>query len=506
MYGRLATTDLIFTKQYNNMKITDLKPQIVWTFFHRITQVPRPSKREEQMIQFLESFAKEYNISVKKDAAGNILMSKPATPGLENLPVVILQSHIDMVCERNNDKVFDFEKDAIETIVDGNWLRANGTTLGADNGVGVAAELAILASNDVEHGPIECLFTVDEETGLTGAKALEAGFMTGKILLNLDSEDEGEIFIGCAGGKGTSAELPYQALDTTADMDYFRIDVKGLRGGHSGGEIHKGLGNANKILARFLYLLQKKYDFALCSIDGGAQHNAIAREACAVVGLHPADREGVRAMLNLFAAQVENELKHVDPDLQLVMQSADRPAKYIDPQSAEKLIYALHACPHGVEGMSHDVEGLVETSTNLASIKMKDGRIAIVTSQRSSIESAKDAVANQVASAFLLAGATVTQGEGYPGWAPNPNSHILKIARESYKRLFNAEPKVMAIHAGLECGLFLEKYPYLDMISFGPTLRDVHSPNERIQIDTVERWWNYLLYLLKNIPPKAKHR
>jgi dipeptidase D len=502
MYDWLARSELTYIKQYNIMKITDLKPQIVWNFFHQITQVPRPSKREEQMIQYLESFAKAHHIDLKKDAAGNILMSKPATAGLENLPVVILQSHIDMVCVPGSDKVFDFDKDPIETIVDGNWLRANGTTLGADNGIGVAAELAILASDNIEHGPLECLFTVDEETGLTGAKALEAGFMTGEILLNLDSEDEGEIFIGCAGGKGTSAEFSYQPLDTKPDWDYFRIDVKGLKGGHSGGEIHKGLGNANKILVRFLYLLKKKSDFALCAIGGGAQHNTIASEAYAVVGLRPADREGARALLNLFAAQVENELKHVDPDLQLTMQSTNRPEKYIDPQTAEKLIYALHACPHGVEGMSHDIEGLVETSTNLASVKMDGSRIQVVTSQRSSIESAKEAVSNQVASTFLLAGAAVTQGDGYPGWAPNPNSHILKIAKESYERLFHEEPKVMAIHAGLECGLFLEKYPYLDMISFGPTLRDVHSTNERIQIDTVARWWDYLLYLLKNIPPK----
>jgi dipeptidase D len=482
------------------MKITDLNPQIVWNFFHQITQVPRPSKKEEQMIQYLESFAKNYHLHFKKDVAGNILISKPATPGYEKLPVVILQSHIDMVCEKNASKVFDFEKDAIQTIVEGNWLRADETTLGADNGIGVAAELAILASNDIEHGPIECLFTVDEETGLTGAQALEAGFMTGKILLNLDSEDEGEIFIGCAGGKSTQAELYYKSLPASSELDYFRIEVKGLNGGHSGGDIHNGLGNANKILVRFLYLLKKNFDFTLCAIEGGHLHNAIPREAYAIIGLLPENKEEVRAMLNRFTSHIENELKHTDPHVQIVMQSASKPEKYIDSQTAEKLIYALHACPHGVIGMSHDIEGLVETSTNLASVKTKDDRIIIITSQRSSIESAKEAIANQVASTFLLAGAKVTQSDGYPGWAPNPDSRILKIARESYKQLFNKEPKIMAIHAGLECGLFLEKYPYLDMISFGPTLREVHSPNERIQIDTVGLWWEHLLYLLKNIP------
>ncbi|MDR1918166.1 MAG: aminoacyl-histidine dipeptidase [Tannerellaceae bacterium] len=482
------------------MKITDLKPEMVWKYFHQITQVPRPSKKEGQIIRYLESFATAHHIAIKKDAAGNILMSKPATPGYENLPVVILQSHVDMVCEKNADKVFDFEKDAIETVVDGEWLRAKGTTLGADNGIGVAAELAILASNDIEHGPIECLFTVDEETGLSGAKALEADFMSGKILLNLDSEDEGEIFIGCAGGKDTQAELAYQPIPSSPAREHFRIDVKKLSGGHSGGEIHRGLGNANKILVRFLFLLKKKLDFQLATIQGGNLRNAIAREAYAVIGLLPDEKEEVRVMLNHFAAQVEYELKSIDPKVCIQMQSVEAPATYIDPQTAEKLIYALHACPHGVIAMSHDIEGLVETSTNLASVKTLDDRILIGTSQRSSIESSKEAVANQVASTFLLAGAVVTQGDGYPGWAPNPQSQILKTAKESYLRLFHKEPQIKAIHAGLECGLFLEKYPYLDMISFGPTLRDVHSPNERIQIDTVALWWQFLLDLLKSIP------
>lgn len=485
------------------MKITDLKPEIVWKFFHQVTQVPRPSKKEGKIIQYLESFAKEYKIAIKKDKAGNILMSKPATPGKENLPVVILQSHMDMVCEKNNGTAHDFDNDPIETIVDGDWLRANGTTLGADNGIGVAAELALLASDDIEHGPIECLFTVDEETGLTGAKALEKGFLSGDILLNLDSEDEGEIFMGCAGGKDTQAIFRYEPVKADENRQYFTINVKGLNGGHSGGEIHKGLGNANKLLVRYLYLLNEKADFTLCSIDGGNLRNAIAREAHAVIGLHPGDKEMARILLNHFTADVENELKHVDPKVQIIMESAECPATCLSHAEMLKLIYSLHACPHGVIGMSHDIEGLVETSTNLASVKMKEGnQIVVGTSQRSSIESYKIMIANQVASVFKLAGATVTHGDGYPGWAPNPNSEILKVAQESYKQLFNKEAKIMAIHAGLECGLFLEKYPNLDMISFGPTLRDVHSPNERIQIDTVGLWWAHLLELLKSIPAK----
>ena len=485
------------------MEITDLRPNIVWKYFHEVTQVPRPSKKEGKMIAFLESFAEAHHIAIKKDAVGNILMSKPATPGMENRPVVVLQSHMDMVCEKNNDTKHDFDNDPIETVIDGEWLRANGTTLGADNGIGVAAELALLASDDIEHGPIECLFTVDEETGLTGAKAVQEGFMTGDILLNLDSEDEGEVFMGCAGGKDTQATFHYTPVPAPEALHYVRIDVKGLNGGHSGGEIHKGLGNANKILVRYLYLLRQQCPFVLCEIDGGNLRNAIAREAHAVIGLPTEHKETARVLLNHFAADVENELKHVDKNVRLIMESVECPAFRIDDETAEKVIFAMHACPHGVIGMSHDIEGLVETSTNLASIKMKEENTILVgTSQRSSIESCKIAVANQVAATFNLAGAEVRHGDGYPGWAPNPDSKILKVAQDIYKRLFGKEAKIKAIHAGLECGLFLTKYPHLDMISFGPTLRDVHSPNERIEIKTVELWWQHLTDLLKSIPAK----
>ena len=435
------------------MNITELKPQIVWKFFHQITQVPRPSKKEGKIIEYLKSFAQEYNIPIKVDEAGNILMSKPATPGKENLPTVILQSHMDMVCEKNNDTVHDFENDPIETIVDGEWLRAKGTTLGADNGIGMAAELALLASNDIEHGPIECLFTVDEETGLTGAKALKEGFMTGDILLNLDSEDEGEIFMGCAGGKDTQAIFHYEPQPTDANLVYLSINIKGLNGGHSGGEIHKGLGNANKILVRYLYLLGAQIDYTLCSINGGKLRNAIAREAQAIIGVASKDKETARILLNHFTADIENELKHVDPNVRILMESTEQPEISINEECKNRLIWALHACPHGVMGMSHDIEGLVETSTNLASVKMgPDNTIIVGTSQRSSIESCKNMIANQVASTFKLAGAEVKHGDGYPGWAPNPNSKILKVAQDTYKKLFNKEAKIMAIHAGLECG------------------------------------------------------
>lgn len=482
-------------------QITDLIPSIVWKYFYEITQVPRPSKKEDKIIRYLETFAASHNLSIKKDKVGNILISKAATKGYEHYPVVILQSHMDMVCEKNSDVIHDFDNDPIKTIVDGEWLRADGTTLGADNGIGMAAELAILASDDIAHGPVECLFTVDEETGLTGAKALETGFMTGEILLNLDSEDEGELFIGCAGGKGTVATFKYEPLQAPSSMQYFRIAVAGLNGGHSGGDIHKGLGNANKLLARFLYILKKEHDFALSAWEGGNLHNAIAREGYAVIGLRGNDREKVRVLLNEFAAAIENELKHIDQHVRMTMETVGQPETIFDHAFSEKLINAILACPHGVINMSHDMEGLVETSTNLASIKMKEGNSIVVgTSQRSSIESEKNAIADQVAATFLLAGAEVEHGEGYPGWAPNPNSKILKVARKTYQDLFQKDAQIKAIHAGLECGLFLEKYPYLDMISFGPTLRDVHSPGERIEIATVDLWWRHLLEILKNIP------
>ena len=480
-----------------------LKPALVWKHFAEIVRIPRPSSHEEKIRRYILDFARAQGLESKEDAAHNVYVRKPASKGMEDRKGVILQAHLDMVPQKNNDKEFDFTKDPIDAYIDGEWVTADGTTLGADNGIGAAAILAVLEDDTLVHGPLEALFTATEETGMDGAFGLKKGLLRGDILLNLDSEDEGEIFMGCAGGKDTQAVFHYEPRDTNPNMQYFKIEVKGLNGGHSGGEIHKGLGNANKILVRYLYLLKNQADFNLCFIHGGNLRNAIAREAQATIGLYPEEKEAARILLNHFTADIENELKHVDPNVQITMASTDRPDKYISDYDAEKLILALHACPHGVIGMSHDIEGLVETSTNLASVKMGDDSTIIVgTSQRSSIESCKNMIANQVASVFKLAGAQVTHGDGYPGWAPNPDSKILKVAQETYKRLFNKDAKIMAIHAGLECGLFLEKYPNLDMISFGPTLRDVHSPNERIQIDTVGLWWSHLLELLKNIPAK----
>lgn len=483
------------------MNITDLKPTKVWKFFHEITQVPRPSKKEEKILAYLVKFAEDRNLKYRTDEVGNLVIEKPATPGYEHLETVILQSHMDMVCEKNADKVHDFENDPIRTIIDGEWLHADGTTLGADNGIGCAAELAILDSDDIEHGPIECLFTMDEETGMTGAMNLKPGFFDGKILLNLDSEDEGELFIGCAGGMGTMAEFAYEKREATDDYLYFEVKVSGLKGGHSGGEIHIGLGNANKILTRYLYALEHELDWKLCSFQGGNLHNAIPREAHAVIGLKADQKERARVILNELAAAVEDELKRVDPGVKLEMKSVGKPAYRIDCDTKRRLVRALYACPHGVYGMSHDIEGLVETSSNLASVKMKeDDKIYVETSQRSSTSSLISDIANTVASVFELAGAKISFRDPYPGWKPNPDSPILKAASESYERIFGRKPAIKAIHAGLECGLFLDKYPYLDMVSFGPTLRDVHSPVEKIEIKTVQLWWDHLVDILKHIP------
>ncbi len=485
------------------MDITQLKPQSVWRFFHEITQVPRPSKKEEKILAYFIKFAEDRKLAYKTDKVGNLVISKPATPGYEKLETVILQSHMDMVCEKNADKEFNFDTDPIQTIVDGDWLKADGTTLGADNGIGCAAQLALLDASDIEHGPIECLFTMDEETGMTGAMGLEPGFFEGRILLNLDSEDEGELFIGCAGGMGTMAEFTYEARETTNDYTYFEVKVSGLKGGHSGGEIHVGLGNANKLLNRYLYNLEKELDWKLCSFQGGNLHNAIPREATAVIGVKPSDKERARIILNELAADIESELKRVDPGVKFEMQSTEQPKQRIDCKTKRNLVHALYACPHGVMGMSHDLEDLVETSTNLASVKMEGkDKILVETSQRSSTASLLADVANVVYIVFEMAGAKLSIRDPYPGWRPNPDSPILKAAAESYVRVFGKEPAVKAIHAGLECGLFLDKYPYLDMVSFGPTMRDVHSPDEKILIPTVQLWWDHLVDMLKHIPHK----
>ena len=484
------------------MNVKNLKPEVLFHYFEEICKVPRPSKKEEKIIAYLKEFAEKHKLAWKQDEAGNMLIKKAATLGNEGMKTVILQSHVDMVCEKNSDVEHDFLTDPIQLVIDGEWLKAKGTTLGADNGIGVATQLALLAATDVAHGPLECLFTVDEETGLTGAFALQAGFMDGDILINLDSEDEGELFIGCAGGAGTVAEFAYQPIQAPQDYFYFRVGFKGLTGGHSGDDINKNRANANKLLNRFLSQLAAKYDFYLCQIDGGNLHNAIPREASALCAVPMANKESVRIDLNVYTAEIENEYSVTEPKLKSELSSEPVCKQAIDRAVVSKFLQTIYAVHNGVYAMSQDMEGLVETSSNLASIKQSETSIKVVTSQRSSILSSRIDISETVRSTFLLGGATVTTGDGYPGWKPNPASPILKLACESYERLFGTAPKVKAIHAGLECGLFLEKYPSLDMISFGPTLRGVHSPDERMLIPTVAKYWDHLLDLLKHIPQK----
>ncbi len=481
--------------------LNQLKPEVVWNYFEDICQIPRPSKKEEKIRDFLLDFAKKHQLQAKRDEIGNVLICKPATAGMEDRKTVILQSHMDMVCEKNADTVHDFDHDPIQPWIDGEWVKAKGTTLGADDGIGVAAQMALLSEKDIAHGPIECLFTVDEETGLSGAFALQPGFMDGKILLNLDSEDEGELFIGCAGGIDTLITIDYQQDNLPEGYSAYKLKVSGLRGGHSGDEIHKGLGNSNKILNRFLWNQTQKTDLRIGLFEGGNLRNAIAREAFAHICIPQSATTDFEQDFVQFTKDVQFELEKTEPDFKFEIEKAELPEWVIDKKTQFALLNALYACPHGVYAMSQKMPGMVETSTNLAAIKfIENNQILVTTSQRSDLNSAKLDIAAMVKSAFLLAGAKVVHSDGYPGWAPNPNSEIVQVTVDSYKRLFNTEPVVRSIHAGLECGLFLEKYPYMDMISFGPTILNAHSPGERINIKTMQKFWDLTLDVLKNIP------
>ncbi len=480
--------------------LKNLNPQPLFSYFGQICQVPRPSKKEEKIRKFLLDFARENGLNSKTDSVGNVLISKPATPRKENSPTVVLQTHMDMVCEKNNDKIFDFENDAIEPVLVDGWVKAKGTTLGADCGIGIAAQMAVLTSSEIKHGPIECLITVDEETGLTGAFALKPGFMNGSVLLNLDSEDEGEIFIGCAGGMDTLATFTFKKESVPENFTARKVSVSGLLGGHSGDDIHKNRGNANKILIRYLWKAAGKINLRLADFNGGNLRNAIAREAFAIVLIPQSELEKVNTDLDKFSQEVYFEFERSEPGLKIKLEKIESPGFVMDKQTQENLLNALYACPHGVLEMSTRMEGMVETSSNLASVKfIDDNKIEVTTSQRSELETRKHFAAEMVESVFKLAGAKVVHTDGYPGWTPNPDSEVLKITVDSYKKLFGIEPIVRSIHAGLECGLFLEKYPNLDMVSFGPTIKGAHSPDERLDIETTEKFWKHLVDVLESI-------
>ncbi|MCQ2329580.1 MAG: aminoacyl-histidine dipeptidase [Paludibacteraceae bacterium] len=482
------------------MEITDLEPKRLWKQFYDICQIPRPSKKEEKMIAFLQNFGKEHNLDTMTDACGNVLIRKPATPGYENKPCVVLQSHMDMVCEKNSDTKHNFDTDPIQTWIDGEWVKAKGTTLGGDDGIGCATELAILASDDLKHPALECLFTRDEETGLTGAFALDPNLLKGELLINLDSEDDGQFFIGCAGGIDTTVTFDYKQEAMPEGLYYFELKVNGLKGGHSGGDIHLGRGNANKVLNRIMWMTMKATNLHIAEISGGNLRNAIAREARAVCAVPASYRDTLVAEVNKFAATVKAELSIADPDVNVEINTVERPAYMIDGDTARRLIQSLYACPHGVIRWSDELEGIVETSTNLAAVKMiENNQILVTTSQRSLVDSCKRDIANQVEIVFTMAGAKATHGDGYPGWKPNANSKIANALAATYKKLFSKEPQILAIHAGLECGLFLEKYPKLDMVSVGPTMVGVHSPDEKLHIPAVQDFWKLIVYTLENI-------
>ncbi len=483
-------------------KLSELAPQSLWKYFEEICNIPHPSKKEEKIVEYVKNFGEGLGLETEVDQVGNIVIRKPATPGYENRKTIILQGHVDMVPQKNNDTRHDFENDPIQVYVDQGWVKARGTTLGADNGIGVAAAMAVLADNTLEHGPVEALFTVDEETGMTGAFALKEGFLKGDIMLNLDSEDEGELYIGCAGGIDTTATFRYNTNNVVGAVQAWKLEVKGLKGGHSGLDIILGRGNANKILTRILWEAHREYQLQVHSIDGGSLRNAIPREASAIVITHKEHEEAFEKLVQELTLKIKNELKNMEPDLLITAVPTEIPGEVIDPAITKNLLNGLYACPNGVIRMTDDMPGVVETSTNLAVVKSDGEKVEVCTLQRSAVDSAKDDLCNMMRSVFEMAGAEVQHSGSYPGWKPNMNSPILNAMKQVYNNKYGKIPQVKVIHAGLECGIIGGVYPNLDMISFGPTIRNPHSPDEMVNIETVGLFYDFLVETLKNAPVK----
>lgn len=481
-------------------QLSQLSPQPLWQIFEKICSIPHPSKHEQKISAWIQQFATELGLDVKEDKVGNLIIKKPATIGMENRKGVILQAHMDMVPQKNNDKEHDFINDPIEAYVDGEWVTANGTTLGADNGIGLSASLAVLASKDIQHGPLEVLVTIDEEAGMTGAFGLEAGWLEGDILLNTDSEDEGEVYMGCAGGIDVNIELPieWEATDTTKSA--VNVSLNGLKGGHSGVDIHLGRANANKLLVRALSLLD--IDFAIADLQGGSLRNAIPREAEVTLVIDGQDKDTLVNALKDINSLFLAELSKVEPNILLSVADARLPEKQLANVSQSAVINSINGCVNGVIRMSDTIDGIVETSTNLGVVLTNENAISVKCLVRSLIDSARTNTQNMIASTFALAGASVTFTGAYPGWEPKDDSEIKDILRETYQGMFGTLPKIMVIHAGLECGLFKDAYPHWDMVSFGPTIRFPHSPDEKVKIDTVEPFFNLLVEVLGNIPNK----
>jgi len=481
--------------------LSSLRPQVVWRYFEEICRIPRTSKHEEKIRKYLLEFAKQHNLPASEDSAGNILIVKPASPGFEKKEVVILQSHMDMVGEKLAGHPHNWYTDPVIPYITNGWVHAKGTTLGADDGIGMAAQLALLATPELKTGKIESLFTVDEESGMTGAINLKPDFITGRILLNLDSEDEGIFFIGCAGGIETTVTMKYDPVPVPQESNAYKIILTGLHGGHSGDEIHKGYGNSIKIMSHLLLELTKKYEAGISIFEGGNIRNAIPREAFAVITAPHTYSGYINNSVNEYYKLLTGKFKTLEPDIRISVNKVPLPEFIMDSASQVKLLEALNECPNGVIKWSEEMEDLVETSTNLASVRFtEENTVRIVTSQRSSVDPAKTDLVKQITDCFSSRGAIVKSSDGYPGWKPNTSSEILEIAKSSYKKLFGKEAQVRAIHAGLECGLIYEKNREIDMISFGPTIKGAHTPEEKLEIDSVDKFWTLLLDILQNIP------
>ena len=484
------------------MKITELEPKQLWANFASLNAVPRPSKKEEKVIAFMVSFGKSLGLDTYQDETGNVIIKKPATAGMENRKTVVLQSHLDMVHQKNNDTVFDFSTEGIKMLVDGDWVRADGTTLGADNGIGVASIMTILQSKDIPHPALEALFTIDEETGMTGAKGLKGGVLSGDFLLNLDTEEDDEIDIGCAGGVDVSAFREYDVVDTPDNSVGYTLTIKGLHGGHSGTDIHKGYANANKLMNRILFTCTEKFGLHIASVDGGGLRNAIPRESVAVVTINKNDEVALKKEVATLTQALQHEYSVTEPTLTVLLEPTAVPEKVMEEEEQEDVLRALYAAFNGVYKMSQTIADLVETSNNVARVQIKDGEINVYCLTRSASETSKYDLADTIRTAFELAGFEVEYTGSYPGWEPKVDAEILKIVKAQYKTLFGETPNVVACHAGLECGILGTHYPEMEMVSFGPTIKGAHSPAERVNIASVQKFWKFLLAILQHIPNK----
>ena len=484
------------------MTVRDLEPKVLWNHFEDLNAVPRPSKKEEKIRQFMVDFGKSLGLETLVDSIGNVIIKKPATQGMEDRETVILQGHIDMVHQKNSDTNFDFATQGIESYINGDWVTAKGTTLGADNGMGVAAAMSLLSSKDIPHPALECLFTIDEETGMTGAKHLDGSLLSGKILLNLDTEDDDEFSVGCAGGIDTNTLYKYQQVEVKDDFFAFKIKLSGLKGGHSGMDIHLGRGNANLLMNRLIYEATEKFYIRIAELEGGSLRNAIPRESAGIVVVPSSEKDDFITFFNEMTAVIKDEYSITEPEMLFEITATDLPTNSVGTEDQKKIISAIYTTPNAVWKMSEKIEGLVETSSSLAKVIIKNGEFITQSLQRSMLESGKRDIANALRLTYELIGAEVVQGGDYPGWAPNPNSKILKVLEAKYTQMFNEKPKVQACHAGLECGILGEHLPGCDMISFGPTIKNPHSPDEKVNIKSVQKFWKFLLEVLKDTPVK----